>query len=89
MPYSRIWCLLPARVSSVSADTVPRLSPQVAGYSPPAAPSYQVLLEPLRTGLKGRQVYCMLRPGMEINADVVTRQTTVLAFLINKLRLGT
>jgi multidrug efflux pump subunit AcrA (membrane-fusion protein) len=78
--------VLPARVASVSADTVP-LEGASGGGSPEAA-AYQVLLQPERIALKGRQSSCQLRPGMEASADVVTRRTTVLAFLLNKLRLG-
>ncbi|MFM8259190.1 MAG: hypothetical protein ACKN83_05115 [Vulcanococcus sp.] len=38
--------------------------------------------------LSSRQGRCPLKPGMRLSGDVVTRRTTVLAFLLNKLRLG-
>jgi multidrug efflux pump subunit AcrA (membrane-fusion protein) len=76
--------VLPARVTSVSADTVP----QSGEPSNAAAAVYEVVLHPLQTSLKGRQGSCILRPGMKLIGDVVTRRTTVLAFLLNKLRLG-
>jgi HlyD family secretion protein len=76
--------VLPARVNSVSADTVP----QSGEPSTAAAAVYEVVLHPLQTSLKGRQGSCVLRPGMKLTGDVVTRRTTVLAFLLNKLRLG-
>lgn len=76
--------VLPARVSSVSADTVP----QSGEPSTAAAAVYEVVLHPLQTSLKGRQGSCILRPGMKLSGDVVTRRTTVLVFLLNKLRLG-
>lgn len=78
--------VLPARVVSVSADTVPGAS--APGQTSPTGSTYQVLLEPKRTALNGRQSSCRLRLGMEVSGDVVTRQTTVLMFLLNKLRLG-
>jgi multidrug efflux pump subunit AcrA (membrane-fusion protein) len=78
--------VLPARVASVSADTMPVEAP--AGSGSRIASSYQVLLHPEKVSLRGRQGSCSLRLGMEVNGDVVTRQTTVLMFLLNKLRLG-
>ena len=78
--------VLPARVSSVSADTVPMEAPSGGGSR--IASSYQVLLQPERVSLRGRQGSCPLRLGMEVTGDVVTRQNTVLMFLLNKLRLG-
>lgn len=78
--------VLSARVASVSADTVPLEAP--AGQGGPGASAYQVVLEPARPALQGRQGPCPLRLGMEVSGDVVTRQTTVLRFLLNKLRLG-
>jgi multidrug efflux pump subunit AcrA (membrane-fusion protein) len=79
--------VLPARVASVSADTVPLGAPSGEGRR--AASTYQVLLQPERVSLRGRQGSCPLRLGMDVSGDVVTRQTTVLMFLLNKLRLGT
>jgi HlyD family secretion protein len=78
--------VLPARVASVSADTIPLATQAGAGESGAAA--YQVLLHPEQIALRGRQGNCPLRPGMEASADVVTRRTTVLMFLLNKLRLS-
>lgn len=90
--------VLPARVSSVSADTMPAGAPADGGAGGPAAgagagarvaSAYQVLLQPQRTSLRGRHKgSCPLRLGMEVSGDVVTRRTTVLMFLLNKLRLG-
>ena len=79
--------VLPARVSSVSADTVPAGAPETPGGREAAA--YQVVLQPQRPNLRGRQGGCWLRQGMEVSGDIVTRRTTVLMFLLNKLRLGT
>lgn len=76
--------VLPARVTSVSADTVP----QPGEFGTAVAAVYEVVLHPLQSSLKGRHGSCILRPGMKLNGDVVTRRTTVLAFLLNKLRVG-
>jgi hypothetical protein len=50
--------------------------------------SYEVVLKPERRELRGRSTTCAPRPGMAVVADVVTRRTTVLMHLLNKLRLG-
>ena len=71
--------VLPARVESVAADVQPRQEDRPS--------SYDVVLKPERRELRGRTTACTLRPGMAVVADVVTRRTTVLMFLLNKLRL--
>jgi len=85
--------VLPARVSSLSQDTLPAPTPRNGSERPSAEekqpPAYEVRLEPLRDSLRSRQGLCRLRLGMEVTADVVTRRTTVFAFLLNKLRVGT
>lgn len=77
--------VLPARVTSVSADIIPQ-SGEPSGTT---AAVYEAVLHPLQTTLRGRQGSCTLRPGMKLTGDIVTRRTTVLMFLLNKLRLGT
>ncbi len=71
--------VLQAQVQSVAADVQPR------GENKPS--SYEVVLTPERRELQGRSTACSLRPGMAVVADVVTRRTTVLMFMMNKLRL--
>ena len=85
--------VLPARVSSLAQDTQAG-SPLRPGGDRSASEdrqplAYEVRLSPLRDRLISRQGLCRLRLGMEVTADVVTRRTTVFAFLLNKLRLGT
>lgn len=81
--------VLPARVQSLSADTLVSAgeSGDSAESGVAAVAGYQVLLRPQRTALVGRQGPCRLRPGMDLTADVVTRDTTVLRFLLNRLRI--
>jgi multidrug resistance efflux pump len=74
--------VLQARVTSVGADTQQLPSDTAGGGS-----GYAVELQPQSTGLSSRQGRCALKPGMRLSGDVVTRRTTVLAFLLNKLRL--
>ena len=71
--------VLPARVQSVAADVMPQQDSKASGYD--------VVLTSQRRDLQGRGTRCALRPGMAVTADVVTRHTTVLMFLLNKLRI--
>ena len=78
--------VMPARVTGVAADVQPEAAPSARGDA--AAAGYGLELAPQRSALRSAQGRCALKPGMEVRADVVTRRTTVLMFLINKLRLG-
>lgn len=71
--------VLPARVQSVAADVAPQQDSKASGYD--------VVLKSQRRDLQGRGTRCALRPGMAATADVETRHTTVLMFLLNKLRI--
>ena len=73
--------VLRARVLSVSAD---RLAPAGQGQ---ASGQFLVSLAPQGHGLKAGSRSCALRQGMDIQADIITRQTTVLPFLLTRLRL--
>jgi multidrug resistance efflux pump len=63
--------VLRARVDSVADDVVSR------GL-------YEVRLRPSRQGLSSTRGRCPLRPGLEVDADVTTRMTTVLRFLADR-----
>lgn len=63
--------VLRARVESVADDVVSR------GL-------YEVRLRPSRQGLSSTRGSCPLRPGLEVDADVTTRMTTVLRFLADR-----
>jgi HlyD family secretion protein len=86
--------VMPAVVRNLSADTVPQAvqaGSAMAAQSPflgRSTSAYEVVVDPKYTSLKGRQGNCQLRLGMEVSADIVTRRTTVFAYLMNKLRIG-
>lgn len=86
--------VLQAQVVSVAADALPLPPPGAEGPTAaaqngtPAPGGYGLELKPEGDALSSAQGRCPLRLGMQIRADVVTRRTTVLAFLVNKLRLG-
>ena len=50
---------------------------------------YEVTLQPRQTKLWARTGSCPLRQGMDVTADIVTRNDTVLRFLLRKARLTT
>ena len=78
--------VLKAKVLNISADAIA----QGAGSNgAPGNPGFQVSLQPSGTPLKSGNRSCMLRHGMDVQADIVTRQTTILGFILTKLRLTT
>jgi multidrug efflux pump subunit AcrA (membrane-fusion protein) len=75
--------VLKARVNSVSADTIPAESPNGL----PTAAGFEVVLTPMSRSLQAGARQCNLRHGMDVEAEIVTRHTTVLGSLLTKLRL--
>ena len=79
--------VLKAKVTNISADTVQKGS-DAEGSRTSAYPGlFQVSLEPASRRLRAGNRLCELRHGMDVQAEIVTRQTTVLGFLFTKLRL--
>lgn len=78
-PFSRFG-LLKGRVAAVSADSA---TPAGAG----TGPVYELTIQPSGRSLRHGQERCALRLGMDLQADVLTRRTTILGFLSSKLRL--
>jgi len=79
---------LPARVISVSPDALPQRG--VAEGTEGVAPSsnlYEVTLKPLRLVLRGSARSCAVKMGMHLKADILTREETVLRFVLRKTRL--
>jgi len=76
--------VLRATVVSIGADT----QTAAAGQGSSRASGYAVDLRPETGRLTSRQGDCRLKPGMPLQGDIITRRTTVLVFLLNKLRLG-
>lgn len=76
--------VLHGRVSALSADTV---SSGAGPGRPAGTAGYQVVVRPNATELRAGPRRCALRQGMEVQADVVTQRTTVMALLLRKLRL--
>ena len=84
-PYSRFG-LLTGRISQVAPDT----TAEAPGASPSAiagGPFYEVTVRPDQRELGQAQDRCSLRIGMDLQADVMTQRTTIMGFLLSKLRL--
>lgn len=81
-PYSDFG-IMRGQVMSVSADAVG------AGAPPSAAPPmYELSVRPHRRVLEGVSGACRLRLGMDLQADLVTRRSTVMSYLLRKTRLA-
>jgi len=77
--------VLQARVQTISADTIS----QNAGSNGLGPTGFQVSLKPSTKPLTNGDRRCSLRHGMDVQADIVTRKTTILGFILTKLRLTT
>ena len=82
-PYSDFG-VLPGRVTAIAADAS-QAQPAANGTAGPG--TYQVVVQPNRTELMQRQRRCALRPGMQVQADVVTGRTSAMTALMRKLRV--
>lgn len=79
---------LPAQVISVSSDALPvREVPEGTEGAAPASNLYEVTLKPLRSVLRSASLSCEVKLGMQLQADIITRQETLLRFVLRKTRL--
>jgi multidrug resistance efflux pump len=79
---------LPARVISVSPDALPKPGGlEGTEGAAPASNLYEVTLSPLRTSLRSAGRICEVKLGMQLQADILTRQETILRFVLRKTRL--
>lgn len=74
--------LLSARVDSVSADVA-----KASADQPSSDSHYLVNIKPDSGFLGNGENRCQLRYGMTVNADILAQRTTLMGFLIAKLRL--
>jgi HlyD family type I secretion membrane fusion protein len=85
-PYPDYGTLI-GKVSAIAPDAI---APESNNANAPAvAPSYEVTIQPEKTNLlKGDRPY-PIQPGMEIAAEIISREETVLTFILRKARLLT
>jgi HlyD family type I secretion membrane fusion protein len=75
--------VLNGEVQQISEDTI---KPDSTATNSKSA-FYEVTIKPKRQELSQDNHHCLLQPGMEGNVDIVTREETVLQFLLRKARL--
>ena len=75
--------VLKAHVKSISPDTI---RSEGTGTSPGSA-DFEVVLHPKSNQLNAGSRICLLRHGMSVDAEVVTRRTSILKYLLTRLRL--
>ncbi|MEP0751315.1 HlyD family efflux transporter periplasmic adaptor subunit [Trichocoleus sp. Lan] len=78
---------LSGKVSAITPDAI---APENNNANAPAVPpSYEVTIQPEKINLiKGDRPY-PIQPGMEIAAEIISREETVLTFILRKARLLT
>ena len=77
--------ILNGAVRGITADAI---IPQ-SNSNIPVAPYYEITIQPDRFDLiKGNQSYA-IQPGMEVTADIISKEETVLTFILRKARLLT
>lgn len=81
-PYSSFG-LLSGLVKGISAD-----SSTGSQATDPSGPFYELTIHPQSRELRQGRDRCALKIGMDLQADVLTKRTTILGFLTSKLRLG-
>ncbi|WP_299488645.1 HlyD family efflux transporter periplasmic adaptor subunit [Acaryochloris sp. IP29b_bin.137] len=76
---------LQGTILSVSPDAIPASEPGVPANASPAF--YEVTVQPRTLYMGDQKRWCRLQFGMEGRADIVSRQETVLQFVLKKARL--
>ncbi|MCC5622781.1 HlyD family secretion protein, partial [Nostoc sp. CHAB 5715] len=76
---------LSGAVRAISADTI---VPLTNGNST-VTPYYEVSIEPLKIYIEKDFQQYPLQPGMEVTADIISRQETIITFIFRKARLLT
>lgn len=77
--------ILRGKITSISADAI---TPQSSGAEP-ASPYYEVTIKPEQSFLVKSNSYYPLQPGMEVTANIISKEETFLAFILRKARLTT
>jgi len=76
---------LKGAVRAIAPDAI---TPQSSGGGA-VAPYYEVTIQPERPYLVRRDRSYPIQPGMEVTADIISREETVLTFMLRKARLIT
>ena len=79
--------VLQTSVQSVSADSLAAEDPGRTNTSSAGSSLFEVSMKPVGRSLRAGKRQCMLKHGMDVEAEIITRDSTVLAHLLTKLRL--
>jgi len=74
--------VMPAKVLTISADSMQANNQQQKA-------TFLISLKPESNRMQAGRRICTLRHGMDVQADIVTRNTTVMGFVLTKMRLIT
>ncbi len=72
---------------SVRAITADAITPQNNPATAPATPYYEVTIEPESLYLQKANQSYFIQAGMEVTADIISREETLLTFILRKARL--
>jgi HlyD family type I secretion membrane fusion protein len=73
-----------------SAGGVAQITPSIAPLPAASTTSqFEVMIQPETTKLQRGDRRCQLQPGMDLNANIITREDTLLRFFLRKARLIT
>ncbi|MFB2839606.1 HlyD family efflux transporter periplasmic adaptor subunit [Floridanema evergladense] len=76
--------VLQGKITSISADAI---TPQNSVEQ--SSPYYEVTIEPEKSFLVKSDRYYPLQPGMEVTANIISKEETFLSFILRKARLST
>jgi HlyD family secretion protein len=74
---------------AVRAITADAITPQNNPSAAPAVPYYEVTIDSEKLYLQKANQSYPIQPGMEVTADIISREETVLTFILRKARLLT
>jgi multidrug efflux pump subunit AcrA (membrane-fusion protein) len=72
---------------AVRAITADAITPQNNQPTASATPYYEVTIEPERLYLQKTNQFYPIQAGMEVTADIISREETLLTFILRKARL--
>jgi len=78
---------LKGTVQTVAPDALPTVNKEA--NAPAAAAAYEVIVQPQTQFVGSRERHCTLQAGMEGRADIISREETILKFVLRKTRLLT
>ncbi|WGV25166.1 HlyD family efflux transporter periplasmic adaptor subunit [Halotia branconii] len=79
---------LKGTVKTIAPDALPTAQNSAAPNTSQAA-TYEVMIEPQTLNVGRGDRHCDLKPGMEGRADIISREETVLQFILRKAKLIT